>query len=137
MMTGADFVHRVVAGVLRRDDTALLCHRVPAREWYPGLWDLPGGHVEAGETPVDALVRELDEEIGILATRVDPGALLRVDEEDLDLTVFLVAAWVGEPRIVDSAEHDELRWCSSADLRTLPIVDVRLVGLLTSLLAAL
>ena len=39
--------HDVVAGVLIRDGHVLLCHRSPAREWYPDVWDLPGGHVEA------------------------------------------------------------------------------------------
>jgi hypothetical protein len=54
-----------VAAVLRRGKRVLLCHRSPAREYFPDVWDLPGGHVEAGENAGMALARELDEELGI------------------------------------------------------------------------
>src|SRR5690349_1557820 len=56
---------QIVAALLRDGDRVLLCHRSAARRWYPDVWDLPGGHVEAGETPGAALVRELREELGI------------------------------------------------------------------------
>lgn len=129
-------MHRVVAGVLRRDDRVLLCRRAPTRAWYPGKWDLPGGHIEAGETPVEALVRELGEEIGVRVTRVEAGPLLRLRDVDFDLDVLLVDGWTGEPRIIDWAEHDAMRWCSHGQLLMLPLVDHRLAGLLTSLLPA-
>jgi hypothetical protein len=41
--------HEIVAAVLVRDGRVLLCHRSPGREWFPNVWDLPGGHVEADE----------------------------------------------------------------------------------------
>jgi 8-oxo-dGTP pyrophosphatase MutT (NUDIX family) len=56
---------RIVTGLLRDGDRVLLCHRSPGRRWYPDVWDLPGGHVEPGELPGDALARELREEVGI------------------------------------------------------------------------
>src|SRR4029450_2629954 len=56
---------RVVAAILRRDNRVLLCHRPPERAWYPDVWDLPGGHVEHGETPTEALARELREELAV------------------------------------------------------------------------
>jgi 8-oxo-dGTP diphosphatase len=59
--------HFVVAGLLRRRGRALMVHRSPQRRWYPDAWDLPGGHVEVGEVPRLALVRELQEELGITA----------------------------------------------------------------------
>ncbi len=57
--------HHVVAGVLVRGDTVLMCHRSPHRRWYPGVRDLPGGHVEPGEDEPAALARELREELGV------------------------------------------------------------------------
>lgn len=64
---GSAGVHVVVAAVLRRRGRALLVHRSPQRRWYPDVWDLPGGHVEAGEDPAQALARELTEELGTTA----------------------------------------------------------------------
>jgi 8-oxo-dGTP diphosphatase len=48
--------HQVVAGIVIRQAQVLLCHRSPDRAWYPDVWDLPGGHIAAGETPLHALV---------------------------------------------------------------------------------
>lgn len=66
-MTVGEDPHQVVAGLLRRDGRGLLLHRAPTRRWYPDCWDLPGGHVEHGETAHAALQRELLEELGITA----------------------------------------------------------------------
>lgn len=66
VMVGEDR-HLVAAGLLRRGGRGLLLHRAPTRRWYPDCWDLPGGHVEGGETPDEALHRELLEELGVTA----------------------------------------------------------------------
>ena len=57
--------HQIVAAMLLRADAILLCHRSRDRAWYPDVWDLPGGHIEAEESPGDALVREIQEELGV------------------------------------------------------------------------
>ena len=56
-------VHVVVCGALVENGAVLLVHRSPTRRAYPDLWDLPGGHVEAGESELKALAREMDEEL--------------------------------------------------------------------------
>ena len=58
-------VAELVCGLLVRDGKALLVHRSPERAVYPGVWDLPGGHVEPGESKPAALVRELAEELDV------------------------------------------------------------------------
>jgi 8-oxo-dGTP diphosphatase len=83
-------VHDVVARLLVRDGQVLLCHRSPDREWCPNVWDLPGGHVENGETGVDALVRELAEELGIAADVPVEPVVVAV-EGDLRLRIWRLA----------------------------------------------
>ena len=58
-------MHQVVCGALVRDGQVLLVHRNPNRRDYPNVWDLPGGHIEAGESELSALTREMHEELGV------------------------------------------------------------------------
>ena len=108
--------HHVVAGALVRGDRVLLGHRSAARRWYPDVWDLPGGHVEAGEDEPTALARELAEELGVNPLEGEPEPVLRVADGELELSVWAVRGWAGEPRNLGPEEHDELRWVSPADL---------------------
>ncbi|MEX5717229.1 NUDIX domain-containing protein [Geodermatophilus maliterrae] len=116
-------VHHVVAGVLVRGDRVLLGHRSPARRWYPDVWDLPGGHVEPGEDERTALARELREEVGVVVARVDADPVARLEDGELHLVLYAVRAWEGEPRNLQPAEHDELRWVSAAEVRGLALAD--------------
>jgi mutator protein MutT len=104
----------IVNALLIRQGTVLLAKRSPQRRAYPGLWSFPGGHVEEGETLVEALIRELQEEIGIAPTDykllrsiTDPNTKL---DDPVTYHMYAVTAWRGgEPMILD-AEHTELRW---------------------------
>ncbi len=114
--------HVCVAAVLRRSDRVLLCHRRLDRAWYPDVWDLPGGHVEAGERPEQALIRELREELGVVAAVVGtPLASLRDDEAGIDLALSAVDQWEGEIANRAPEEHDELRWVGPEALATLDL----------------
>ena len=61
----------VVVGALVRDGRVLLGHRRPDKRAYPDVWDLPGGVMEDGESELDALARELREELGVWSARSD------------------------------------------------------------------
>lgn len=100
-------VRVVVAGAVF-DRGRLLAARRSAPPELAGRWELPGGKVEPGERPEDALVRELREELGVEAEPLEripgewplkPGLVLRV------WTARLVS---GEPRPLE--DHDALRW---------------------------
>ena len=135
-------MHTVVAGALVRDARILLVHRHPARGWYPDVWDLPGGHVEAGESPLAALARELHEELGV---RVDPSGCRPAGEivapgidpaESLHLRIWLVRSWAGAPVNRCPDEHDGIGWFAAADLAGLPLPHADEHALLVGLLGS-
>ena len=109
----------------------LLTHRSPDRHWYPDVWDLPGGHVEPGESAEQALARELAEELGV--TVADCSVVGRLEDAGLRLTLFRVDRWDGEPVNRAPDEHDELRWCTAADLPGLRLAHEQYLALLTGL----
>jgi ribosomal-protein-serine acetyltransferase len=105
-----DLPVRVVAGLLRRDGQLLLCHRHPDRASYPNVWDLPGGHIDPDESMADSLVRELDEELGIQIAPPDEPAWETIHVDGIELSVFIIDSWDGEPWNAAAEEHDDLRW---------------------------
>lgn len=104
--------HEVVAGIVIRAAQVLLCHRSPERAWYPDTWDLAGGHVAAGETPAEALVRELQEELGIAAAVPAEPEFARLVAADFDCRIWIVTEWAGTPSNMAPDEHDDVAWWS-------------------------
>ena len=103
----------MAGAVLARDQRVLLGLRAPHLRSYPGVWDILGGHLEDGETPEEALRRELMEEAGVTPTSYSVLIDLLVDGETC--RVFRVDDWSGgEPAPVDT-EHTELRWFEIAE----------------------
>jgi 8-oxo-dGTP diphosphatase len=97
-LTGAAIV-RVAVGILRRSDGRVLLAQRLAGTPYAGYWEFPGGKLEAGESAHDALVRELDEELGIAIERAAPWLVRRYEyaHAHVELNFFRVFAWRGEP----------------------------------------
>ena len=101
----------VVAAVLRRGDAVLLCRR-PHEKRHGGLWELPGGKVHEGETPEQALARELDEELGLVLVTADAVPVAQFDDPGSAFTIaFHAVAARGEP---EAREHLEVRWVEIA-----------------------
>lgn len=105
-------MRNIVNALLLRQGTVLLARRNPHRKAYPGLWSFPGGHVEAGETLEQALIRETSEEVNVapvtysaVAQIADPNAT----SEPITYHMYAVREWNGRPSIIDD-EHTELRW---------------------------
>jgi 8-oxo-dGTP diphosphatase len=107
-------MHEVVVAALVREGRVLLVHRSPQRRAYPGVWDLPGGHIETGETELAALTRELREELGVQIATGSATHLCRLDAgsggDSVRLSAWLVGEWQGTPTNVAPDEHDEIRW---------------------------
>jgi 8-oxo-dGTP pyrophosphatase MutT (NUDIX family) len=128
--------HEVVAALLVRDGRVLLCHRSAGRRWYPDVWDFPGGHVEGGESPVKALARELEEELGILIQEPGPE-LVRVVEAGIVLGIWLVERWAGDPVNAAPAEHDDLGWFDVSQVADLPLAHPGYLSLIRDTLVRL
>ncbi len=127
--------HQVVAVILLRPGQVLLCHRSPGREAYPDVWDFPGGHVEPGELPADALRREVAEELGAELAEVDGNPVIhRVDPQaGLDLTVWTSRRWRGTIANRQPEEHDAIGWFGREQLAGLSFADPSYLGLLQGL----
>jgi 8-oxo-dGTP diphosphatase len=105
----------VAAGVLLDHEGRALVTRRPAGGDQAGWWEFPGGKIETGETPLQGLIRELDEELGI-AVR---SALTLVTyaheypERIVDLHAWRVTEYAGQPT---GREGQPLEWLPVADL---------------------
>jgi len=100
----------VVAALIVRQGNILLAQRGPHGD-QPGLWELPGGKVEAGESQPQALQRELKEELGIDAeiSRYIASESREVSGRQIHLHAWLVENFSGEPGLQC---HQALTWCS-------------------------
>jgi 8-oxo-dGTP diphosphatase len=109
----------VATGILRKGSLVLVGQR-PEGHTLAGQWEFPGGKIELGEQPKEALQRELFEELGIKA---DIGELRMTwthsyPEVGILLLFFEVQFWKGEPKPV---HHTELRWVTFEELEKLEI----------------
>jgi len=96
----------VVAGVFQNKKREILLIKRPKDKPMPGLWEFPGGKIEAGETPEQALVRELNEEISLTPLKFRPLSFVShtYDTFHILLLPYLVTEWEGN---FDLLEHQQ------------------------------
>lgn len=111
----------VAAAVLQRPDGTFLLAQRPVGKAYEGYWEFPGGKIELGESPHQALCRELDEELGITVTTSYPWLFREYTypHATVRLHFFRVVAWQGEPH---GRETQQLRWQRMSDISVSPIL---------------
>ena len=106
---------QVVAALLVRDGKLLICQRT-RHQPMPLKWEFPGGKIEAGEQPPEALRRELDEELGIQARIGQRVASLRHDYKNggaVELQFFRVDEYAGE---IENLVFRDVRWVERTEL---------------------
>lgn len=119
MSTAQDAPLHVVAAVIRRPDGRVLLAQRPPGKALAGLWEFPGGKREAGESGFDALVRELDEELGLRIEAAEPLiAIPQTQPRPLLLDAWRVTAWRGTPR---GREGQVVIWAPDDLLDSLPM----------------
>lgn len=112
----------VAAGLIRRSGRIFICRR-RADQLHPGKWEFPGGKVERGESPSEALVRELREELAIEAA--DLRECLRYDfsypgKPPIRLVFFAVGRYRGR---IDASQFAEARWEARGGLTDLDFLE--------------
>lgn len=91
-------------------------------------------HVVPGEAPVEALVRELAEELGVVVTDLSPEPLAQLALPDVAMSVWCVRTWTGTPSNLQPEEHDALGWFGLEALAGLRLADEAYPALLAELL---
>lgn len=123
----------VVAAVIRDSLGRVLLSRRPEHKHMGGLWEFPGGKIDGGESPGEALVRELVEELEITIAVEHPLIFAVHEEPGLEILLLFFDARIlsGKPC---PTEGQEIRWVPVSELPAYPTppADARLVELLLS-----
>jgi 8-oxo-dGTP diphosphatase len=114
-------ITRIATLALLKEGRVLLLQRSDDAAWMPGVWHVPGGRVEAGETAHGAAIREICEELGVEVEQDDLqfGGIVAYDQtssEDVDTFQFVAYKWSGEPSIVKPHKHQDMKWFPMRDL---------------------
>ncbi len=122
----------VVAAALSRSDGRWLMHRRPPEKHHGGLWEFPGGKVEPGESPGNALIRELREELGITAKVADLRPAVFAETladgagEGIVILLYTLSEWEGMPQALEDGAR--IAWLLPEEINVLarPPLDISL-----------
>jgi 8-oxo-dGTP diphosphatase len=116
---------RVVAALIMKDGKVLVCQRT-RHQTMPLKWEFPGGKIEEGEQPRDALRRELDEELGIDAKIGEEVARIRHQYKggsSVELRFYVVHQYKGE---IENRIFRDVRWSSRSELPSFDFLEADL-----------
>jgi 8-oxo-dGTP diphosphatase len=126
----------VACALIDIDGRVLICQR-PQGKQLAGLWEFPGGKVEPGETPEAALIREMDEELGVQIKQACLAPFVfashAYESFHLLMPLYLCRRWEG---LVERREHEALAWVTPNQMADYPMppADAPLVAWLRDLL---
>lgn len=116
---------QVVAALIFKDGKVLVCQRT-RHQTMPLKWEFPGGKIEAGEQPRDALRRELEEELGIDATVGDEASRIRHNYKhgsSVELRFYTVREYKGE---IENKIFKDMRWAKPSELASFDFLEADL-----------
>lgn len=117
IITACAFIHRKEDGV----DKVFMARRADTKKFLPGIYELPGGHIDFGETPTDGLIREIQEEFSVQVRLGDPFAVFTYQNEvkgSHSIEVIYFAQLVdpkSEPKM-NPEDHSSCGWFSQSEL---------------------
>ncbi|WP_043892906.1 8-oxo-dGTP diphosphatase MutT [Providencia sneebia] len=105
----------IAAGIIRNSNEKIFITERPDGTHMAGFWEFPGGKLETSEKPEEALVRELEEEVGIIVTECELFHCVEheFDERHVTIYFYIVSAWNNEPY---GREGQRSRWIDQNDL---------------------
>ena len=107
---------KVACAIIRKGDKYLTCRRKTGKT-RAGKWEFPGGKIHAGESPEEAIVRELMEELSINVEALE--ILGDVEYHYPDISIELIALKCSVPEeIIRLTDHDEFQWITFSELKT-------------------
>lgn len=120
-------LHEVAAPIFTVDicithgNNVLMFKRSPAKKVFPGWLALPGGHIDEGENPLSAAIREIKEEVGITLSPTDiqlkfVATHYHIDRNELFVVFGFLATLAGKPKEIVSNAEGEAVWMDKADL---------------------
>lgn len=117
VITACAFIHQKVGGV----DKVFMARRADTKKFLPGVYELPGGHIDFSETPTDGLVREIQEEFGVVVTLGDPFAVFTYQNEvkgshSIEVIYFAQLADSNSEPVMNPEDHISCGWFSEAEL---------------------
>lgn len=126
---------QISVGIIRNAAGEIYITQRAADAHMAHKWEFPGGKIEAGESPQEAVIRELQEEVGIVTTSLQPFDKLEYQFPDRHITLWfwLVDSWEGEPW---GKEGQPGRWVAQQDLvadefppANVPVIEKLIAGL--------
>ena len=127
----------VVAAALVDPDGRVLIAQRPEGKSMAGLWEFPGGKIEVGERPEQALIRELGEELGIVVKETCLAPFTFASHTygafHLLMPLYVCRRWEGQP---EARHHAALKWVRPRDMKDypMPAADLPLIPMLRDLL---
>lgn len=117
VITACAFIHQKVDGV----EKVFLAKRADTKKFLPGVYELPGGHIEFGENVISGLIREIDEELGMEVTVGDPFSVFTyTDTENFSQTIEVLyfAQFISnlESIRINPEDHSEYGWFAEDEL---------------------
>ena len=115
-----------IHALIKNSGRFLIMHRTKTKTYMPDKWDIPGGSMEIGETPEQAIIREVFEETGL---RVNPGRIRFAFSNFTELpnrqTLQLVMETETDQNTIrlNPAEHSEYRWVTTEEAKELPLIN--------------
>lgn len=130
-------IHNIVTAAIIDETGRVLLSKRKENVRYGGLWEFPGGKVEAHETCADAIIRELKEELDIDVTAACLApfcfATERVESQEFVILLYVIRIWQGTPKAL---EVDDFQWVSPMRIRdyAMPPANQHLIAMLRDVL---